>query len=308
MSHQHLDIAQDDHDRGLQHDLQVISRQLAERRRLLGYMMGGGALMALTGCGGGDDVAATVVDSGSSSSSSSSSSTSTSTSSSSSSSSSTVSSCVADPVETNGPYPSDGTNNANGVLSNVLTQTGVVRSDIRSSFGSSSNTAPGVPLTFEITVVNSNSSCEPLAGWAVYVWHCTRDGLYSLYSSGVQNENFLRGVQVSDTSGKMTFTTIFPGCYSGRYPHIHFEVFQSLGVATGKVNSVLVSQMAMPRDICSTVYSSATGYSASVNNLAGVTLASDGIFGDNTAAQVAQQTMSMTGSVAAGYNGSIVIE
>jgi protocatechuate 3,4-dioxygenase beta subunit len=193
------------------------------------------------------------------------------------------------------------------VVSNVLQQSGVVRSDIRSSFGSSTNTAPGVPLTLKLSVVNSNNNCAALSGYAIYLWHCTRDGAYSLYSSGVQNENYLRGVQVTDANGEATFTSIFPGCYSGRYPHIHFEVYPSLSMATLYTNRVLVSQMAMPRDICSTVYGSATGYSTSVNNLAAVTIASDGVFGDNSTAQMTQMTPVLSGDISAGYNGTILV-
>jgi len=114
-------------------------------------------------------------------------------------------------------------------------------------------------------------------------------------------------VQVSDSSGQVTFTSIFPGCYSGRYPHIHFEIYPSLAMATLYTNKILTSQMAMPRDICSTVYSAATGYSASVTNLASVTTANDNVFGDNTAAQIAAQTPTLSGSMYAGYTGTIVI-
>jgi protocatechuate 3,4-dioxygenase beta subunit len=190
---------------------------------------------------------------------------------------------------------------------NVLNQSGVVRSDIRSSFGSSTTTAPGVPLTLTLSVVNSNNNCAALSGYAVYIWHCTRDGNYSLYSSGFTSENYLRGVQTTDSNGQLTFQTIFPGCYSGRYPHIHFEVYPSLAMATLYTNRILTSQMALPRDVCSTVYSSATGYSASVNNLAQVTVASDNVFGDNSTAQITQMTPTLSGSVSAGYTGSILI-
>src|SRR5262245_28733133 len=126
------------------------------------------------------------------------------------------------PEETAGPFPGDSSNGPN-----VLNQTGVVRSDIRSSFAGLSGTAAGVPLTIELTIVSA-SSCTPLAGYAVYLWHCDRDGNYSLYSSAAVNQNYLRGVQAADSTGKVRFTSIFPGCYSGRWPHIHFEVYRSL--------------------------------------------------------------------------------
>jgi protocatechuate 3,4-dioxygenase beta subunit len=150
-------------------------------------------------------------------------------------------------------------------------------------------------------------ACAPLEGYAIYIWHCDRSGNYSLYSSGVQNENYLRGVQVTDANGQVTFTSIFPACYSGRYPHIHFEIYPSLAAATSYLSSVLISQMALPLSICQAVYDNATGYSQSVTNLAAVSTSTDNVFASSTAAQIAQQTPSLAGSVTAGYTGTILI-
>src|SRR5581483_11223358 len=97
---------------------------------------------------------------------------------------------------------------------------------------------------------------------------------------------YLRGVQVTDSNGQVTFTTIFPACYSGRYPHIHIEVYQTLAAATTYANAVLTSQMAMPSAICSTVYNNATGYSASITNFSAVTTSTDNVFASSTAAQI----------------------
>jgi protocatechuate 3,4-dioxygenase beta subunit len=277
---------------GLQRDLENLAA-LRDRRRVLGWFVGSAGFL-LAGCGSGSDsdpVAAAASSNG----------TTTGT-------GSTASgACAAAPSETAGPYPSDGSNTVNGMASNVLAESGIARSDIRSSFGSASAVAGGVPLTLTLSLVNSNNLCAALSGYAVYLWHCTREGAYSLYSNGVQNENFLRGVQVSDGSGLVTFQTIFPGCYPGRYPHIHFEIYPSLALATLYTNRVLTSQMALPRDICSTVYSGATGYSASVNNLVGVTTSNDNVFGDNSAAQVAAMTPSLVGTIADGYTGNLTI-
>lgn len=294
------------HDHGLQFDLALMEARMKERRRALSWLLAGGTTALLTACGGGGDSTGTTSSTGSGGGSSSGSSGSDGASGSGGTTTSTAS-CIADPEETNGPYPSDGSNTVNGMASNVLIQTGIVRSDIRSSFGSSTNVAPGVPLILTLTVVNSNTSCTPLSGYAIYLWHCTRDGQYSLYSSGIQNENYLRGVQVTDANGQCTFTTIYPGCYSGRYPHIHFEVYSSLGMATLYTNRVLTSQMAMPRDISSSVYNNVTGYSQSVRNLASVTTANDNVFGDNTAAQIAQMTPTLSGDATAGFTGTVLI-
>ena len=133
----------------------------------------------------------------------------------------------------------------------MLNQSGVVRKDIRSSFGSSTTVAQGVPLAIELTIQDA-ASCKALAGAAVYLWHCDRDGNYSLYSQAAASENYLRGVQAADANGLVTFQSIFPACYSGRWPHIHFEVYPSLEMATDEANKVATSQIALPKDACDT--------------------------------------------------------
>ncbi|WP_143684847.1 intradiol ring-cleavage dioxygenase [Variovorax sp. KK3] len=217
----------------------------------------------------------------------------------------TSSSCTALPGETAGPYPADGTNTASGATSDVLTASGIVRSDIRSSFIGTATQAQGVATTLTLTLVNTSASCAPLSGYAIYLWHCDRDGNYSLYTASA--ESYLRGVQVTDANGQVASTTIFPGCYSGRWPHMHFEVFASLAAATTGRNALLTSQLALPSAACSAVYPYATGYASSVNNFANVTLGSDKVFGDNTAAQIAAMTPAMTGSVTAGYAAAATI-
>ncbi|GAA2857318.1 3,4-dioxygenase subunit beta [Actinoplanes cyaneus] len=198
-------------------------------------------------------------------------------------------------TETAGPYPADG---SNGV--DVRTESGIVRSDIRSSFGTSATVADGVPLEFSITVVDLAGA--PVAGAAVYAWHCDRDGNYSLYSTGITGENYLRGIQETGTTGTATFTSIFPACYSGRWPHIHFEVYSSLANATsGDGPIVKTSQIAIPEDIADLVYAT-DGYSKSVTNLSQVSLATDNVFGDDSAAR---ELATVTGSVAAGFTASL---
>lgn len=208
--------------------------------------------------------------------------------------------CVSEiPQETAGPYPADGSNASNQNL-NVLTRSGIVRSDIRSS--TSGTTAAGVPLTIVLNLVDSNSNCAPLAGYAVYIWHCDREGKYSLYSTGITDQDYLRGVQASDSSGMVSFTSIFPACYSGRWPHIHFEIYPSLAQATGPSNLIHTSQLALPKATCDTVYAT-TGYSASVQNLARVSLASDNVFSDGYSTQLA----TVTGDVTNGYTAQLTV-
>jgi protocatechuate 3,4-dioxygenase beta subunit len=152
-------------------------------------------------------------------------------------------------VETAGPYPGDG---SNGV--NVLTESGTVRSDITRSFGSASGVVEGVPLTIKLTVLDTADGAGPLQGAAVYLWHRDREGRYSLYSEGVTQEDYLRGVQETGGDGSVTFTSIFPAAYSGRWPHVHFEVYPSLDAATTASGKLRTSQLAFPEDACRQVY------------------------------------------------------
>jgi protocatechuate 3,4-dioxygenase beta subunit len=200
------------------------------------------------------------------------------------------------PQETAGPYPGDGSNGPN-----VLEASGVVRQDITSSFGTGSATAEGVPLTFTLTLLDNSNGCVPLAGAAVYAWHCDRDGKYSMYDSGLTNENYLRGVQEADANGQVTFTSIFPGAYSGRWPHIHFEVFESMTNATAAGQVLAVSQIALTQAACDDVYTT-PGYEKSVTNMTRTTLQSDNVFGDDGGIY---QLATMTGSAAAGYTAGL---
>jgi protocatechuate 3,4-dioxygenase beta subunit len=288
----------DAHDHGLVHDMAALQMQMLRRRQSLRWLAGGlgaGAL-ALAGCGGGGDAAAAD-------SSGSGSSTGGGSSGSGSGTGSTTSSCSLIPEETAGPYPGDGSNSAGGTVANALMLAGVVRSDIRSSIAGASGVAGGVPLTLILDLVNTNGSCADLAGWAIYLWHCDREGRYSMYSAGVTAENYLRGVQVTASDGTATFQTIFPGCYAGRMPHMHFEVYRSATTATAFSNKLRTSQIAFPTDICQTVYNTADGYSASQRNLAGVSFATDGIFSDGVSTQLA----SVSGDVTSGYVARLTV-
>ena len=261
--HDHTDIF----DRGLQFDLNT----LLQRRRVLGLIASAG-LATLAGCGSGSDGAGTPTSTGTSA-------------------SAAGDSCADIPEETAGPYPGDGSNGAN-----VLAQSGIVRSDIRSSFGSASAVAQGVPLTIELTIQSTSANCSALAGAAVYIWHCDRDGNYSMYSQSVVNENYLRGVQPTNRAGTVTFTSIFPACYAGRWPHVHFEVYPSVTAATDSANKITTSQIALPADVCKAVYAT-DGYAQSVQNLQQVSLAGDNVFGDD---QGVRQLGTVSGTVSSG--------
>jgi protocatechuate 3,4-dioxygenase beta subunit len=260
-----------DHDGGLAADLAT----LLGRRRFLGLLAGAGAVTLVgcsTGAGGAPATTAGTAVGG-------------------------AAGCETIPSETAGPYPGDGSNGPN-----ALTESGVVRGDIRSSFGSSSGVAQGVPLAINLTIQDSATGCAPLAGAAVYLWHCDREGRYSLYSPGATGENYLRGVQESDAQGRLAFTSIFPAAYSGRWPHAHFEVYRSVAEATSGGSPLITSQLALPKETCDAVYAT-PGYEQSVSNLAQTTLARDMVFRDG----VDQQLVAVTGSVADGYVASLSV-
>ncbi len=265
-----------DHDRGLAFDVST----LVSRRRALQLLAVGG-LTALAGCGssssGGTTAAATATGAGTATAAATTGGT-----------GDVPSSTI--PEETAGPYPGDGSNGPN-----VLTESGIVRSDITSGFAGSTGTAEGVPLTMTFRLLDISEGGVPLAGAAVYAWHCDREGRYSLYSDGVTDQNWLRGVQETGADGSATFTTIFPGCYPGRWPHVHFEVYPSLADATAAGSKLVTSQLAFPQDACETAYA-ADGYAQSLLNLGRLSIDTDMVFADGYATQLG----TVTGSPAAG--------
>jgi protocatechuate 3,4-dioxygenase beta subunit len=278
----------DTHDHGLRHDIENMLNLSASRRQSLRWLFAGatGATgIALSACGGGGGGAGTTEASSTGTGNSGSS-----------------TACAVIPEETGGPYPGDGTNSSVNGVANALILAGVIRRDIRSSFAGSTGLAAGVPLTIKLQLVNASANCAALPGAAVYLWHCDRDGNYSMYSSGVTNENYLRGVQEADSTGMVTFTTIFPGCYAGRMPHIHFEVYPTLAKASSASNRIKTSQLGFPAATLTEVYAS-SGYEASVRNLAGMSYATDNVFSDGTSLQIA----SVTGTPSLGYVATLTV-
>ncbi|CDZ87283.1 intradiol ring-cleavage dioxygenase [Rhodococcus ruber] len=268
-----------EHDLGLAHDMRTM---LSRRRMLAVFGAAGTAALAACSTGGSTSTSAAV-----------------SATTASSTTAAAMGECVAAaPQETAGPYPGDGSNGPN-----VLIESGIVRRDLTTSFGSYTGTAEGVPTTVTLHLQDLAADCAAGAGMAVYLWHCDRDGNYSLYSEGVTEQNYLRGVQVAGADGTVSFTSIFPACYSGRWPHIHFEVYDSLEVAVAGDNARLTSQIALPQDVCETVYAQAEGYSQSTRNLAQVGLDSDNVFGDGWDAELA----TVSGSIDTGYAVDITI-
>lgn len=269
MSHDH----DDPFDLGLAHDLARLEeqQQRMRRRSLLGLLGAGGVGAAglLTLGQGGVSAASAAT-------------------------------CVGTeiPNETAGPYPGDGSNGPD-----VLLEDGVVRRDIRRSIGDADGVAKGVTLDVTLTLQDT-STCKVVSGLAIYAWHATRDGRYSMYSSGLEDENYLRGVQVTNHLGKVRFRTIYPGCYSGRWPHIHFEVYRSRTQATSGGTPLATSQIAMPRKQSAHVYGHASGYSSSATNLNRISLSTDNVFRDDKGVR---QLATVTGSITDGYKATLLV-
>jgi protocatechuate 3,4-dioxygenase beta subunit len=184
------------------------------------------------------------------------------------------STCAVTPEETAGPYPS------NSVLN---------RRDITEG-------KSGLPLALTITVVNAGNNCNPVANAAVEIWHCDAQGNYSEYSQpgfDGRGQTFLRGVQTTDSSGQVTFTTIYPGWYSGRATHIHLEV-----LVNGR--SVKTSQIAFPEDVTAAVYGTGV-YAAKGQNP--TRNAGDNVFSDG----VTSQTATLSGNTTSGYSGTFTV-
>ena len=135
-------------------------------------------------------------------------------------------------------------------------------------------------------------------------YEADRRGEYSLYQGQALHENYLRGVQFTDGDGRARFTTLYPPCYDGRYPHIHFEVYAASPSATNRLRT---SQLAMPAEESRAVYAAAEGYGRSGSNFAPMRTATDGVFRRHTPAQLAAITPRLQGDPRQGFSGTLTL-
>lgn len=163
------------------------------------------------------------------------------------------------------------------------------------------NNRTGIPFIIELAFKNTLKNCDPAWGLAVDIWHCDKDGYYSEYggpgnpfqTKDMRNEHFLRGRQITNPDGIVTYKSIFPGWYDGRSTHIHVHIYSPKG------QSLLITQIAFPEGSNSAVVqvnaSSANGYT---KGMSGYTYnAQDGEFKDG----VSDEMSVVTGSVSTGY-------
>lgn len=278
-------------------DLVQLFDRTPTRRRALGLLGSAGIAVVLGACGSDEDAATSTSTSTTGSAGGGSSTTGGSTTAATA--TTAAGECATTPGETGGPFPADGSNDdGNGSTANVLDDSAVTRSDIRSDLDGS-DTQEGVPMTLRMRILDSSASCAPLAGAAVYVWHCNREGEYSQYDSPMIGGDFtafswLRGVQVTDDAGQVEFRTILPGRYQGRAFHIHFEVYDDASFGT----KLLTSQLAADDDEIERLYIDA-GYDQALR--AETTNSSDNVFGDG----VSRQLLTFSGDVSSGLTGAV---
>jgi protocatechuate 3,4-dioxygenase beta subunit len=178
--------------------------------------------------------------------------------------------CAVTPNETVGPYPS---------------LVDLFRSDIREG-------KSGTQLDLTITVVNTAASCAPLTDVNVEIWQCDATGNYSQYGSE-RAQTYLRGIQTTNASGQVTFTTVYPGWYQGRATHIHVEV-------TRNGRSLKVTQIAFPESANNEVYGSGVYASRGSNP---TTNTRDNIFADSLSSELA----SVSGNPSSGYAAAFTV-
>ena len=190
-----------------------------------------------------------------------------------------VTDCTVIPEETGGPFPGDGSNGPD-----VLAENGVVRKDIRSSFdGVERHRRRRAATRSRSRSSTSTTAASRLTGAAVYVWHCDREGNYSMYQQARATRTTCAACRRSTPTASSTFTSIFPACYSGRWPHVHFEVYPSVDAATSGSNKLVTSQLAFPKDVVRRGVRDRAGTSTSASNLSRVSLDSDMVFSDGVA-------------------------
>ena len=194
--------------------------------------------------------------------------------------------CTLTATETDGPYP----------LYAILTNSILTREDITEG-------KTGVPLTLTITLQDLSSGCTPITGAGIYIWHCDKDGIYSGYATstnaGSTTTTFLRGVQVTDSNGQVTFTTIFPGWYAGRITHIHAQVYLNDSLVSG--TAIATTQLAFPIDITTAVYD--TSLYTKGQNTSVTSFSADNVFSDGTSTEM----LSLTGDTTNGYVATMAI-
>lgn len=245
------------------------------RRELLGILAGAGGVVALS-CG---DNLAKAVDGGGAD-----------TSAGSDAASGSGDSCTATPEGEVGPYfaddSADGFNRSN-IVANL----------------DGSDVQTGVPLTLAITVLDSENSCAPYVGAQIDIWHCNASGVYSdISSEGTSTQQWLRGYQITDSTGKVTFQTIVPGWYSGRTTHIHLRVRSTYAEGSATDDETNTTQCFFDQTFVDTLDTTVAPYSTEGQNP--TTNAGDRVYAQQ---ESGANVLPLTGDTTNGYTTAVTI-
>ncbi|HEY2743610.1 MAG TPA: hypothetical protein VGL86_03265 [Polyangia bacterium] len=198
--------------------------------------------------------------------------------------------CAVSPEGEIGPYFADDSDprfNRGNILANLD--------------GSSVQT--GIPLTLTITIVDAQKGCVPYANAQVDIWHCNSAGVYS--DQAVENtttEQWLRGYQLTDANGRVTFVTVIPGWYAGRTTHIHLRVRSSYSDASSTSDGTNTTQLFFDQTVIDSLATGVAPYDAEGKNP--TTNASDRVYADQV--RGANQ-LTLSGDNVGGYSAAITI-
>ncbi|MDB5986084.1 MAG: intradiol ring-cleavage dioxygenase [Nevskia sp.] len=243
------------------------------RRSALGVL--GGAITGLTfvGCGGSEDSTDATTTTGTTTGST-----------------TTSGACALTPEGEIGPYFTDDSAAA------------YQRSNILSSIDGT-NQQSGIPLTLHVYVYDFDNNCAAVAGSQVDIWHCNAAGVYSNESSeSTIGQTWLRGYQITDASGAVSFTTIIPGWYQGRTTHIHLRVRSSYSEASSTSDGTNTTQLFFPQTLIDTIDTTIAPYSSEGKN--STTNANDHVYTPETEGKT---ELVLAGDSTNGYVATIVI-
>ena len=177
---------------------------------------------------------------------------------------------------------------------------GYDRSNILSNLDGT-ETQAGLPLTLTLYVFDTSNSCTVMEGVQVDIWHCNASGIYSAESvESTVGQSWLRGYQISDSTGKVQFTTIIPGWYSGRTTHIHLRLRSTYDSTDDSGSNTM--QLFFDQNLIDTLATSVSPYSSEGTNP--TTNASDRVYAQQ---EDGTTLLTLTGSNSAGYTASFNI-
>jgi protocatechuate 3,4-dioxygenase beta subunit len=204
--------------------------------------------------------------------------------------STTTGTCAVTPEGEIGPYFADDS------------ATGFNRSNIVANIdGTEPQT--GIPLTLSVTVLDSEKDCAAYVGAQIDIWHCNAAGVYSDQASeSTSTKSWLRGYQITDANGQVTFVTVIPGWYSGRTTHIHLRVRSSYSEASSTSDGTNTTQVFFDQTFIDSLATSVAPYDTEGTNP--TTNAGDRVYAQQT---LGEMQMTLTGDNTSGYAASVTI-